>query len=122
MFLLLVWAVPALAGPAARTPSIQASVAATPPMGWNPWNAFHTLVDEAKILRNAEVLVASGLAGSGYRYVVMDDGWWFRRESDGTIQIRTRMFPSADIGGGRTSFRPYVDRLHSIRTGPAIRG
>src|SRR5580704_5457126 len=65
-----------------------------PVMGWNPWNAYRTEVDEAKIMAVAARLVSSGLAAKGYRYVTIDDGWWLSRGSDGRIQIRTRMFPS----------------------------
>jgi hypothetical protein len=88
--------------------------ALTPPMGWNPWNAFRTEVTEAKVLGVADKLVASGLADAGYRYVNIDDGWWLRRRADGRIEIRTTMFPSAAVGDGQTSFRPFVERLHGM--------
>jgi hypothetical protein len=88
--------------------------AATPPMGWNSWNAFRTDVDEAKVLGAAEALVKSGLAKKGYRYVNIDDGWWLkRRTSDGRLEIRTAIFPSAKTGGD-TSFAPFVNRLHAM--------
>lgn len=91
-----------------------AATAATPPMGWNPWNAFHTQVTEAKIMTVAEAMKSTGLADAGYRYVNMDDGWWLKRRTDGRIEIRTSMFPSAALPDGGTSFRPYVDRLHAM--------
>ncbi|GAB3458185.1 RICIN domain-containing protein [Massilia terrae] len=90
------------------------ATALTPPMGWNPWNAFHTEVSESKILAVAEKLKQSGLADAGYVYVNMDDGWWLRRRADGGIDVRTSMFPSADLGNGKTSMRPWVDRLHAM--------
>jgi alpha-galactosidase len=83
-------------------------------MGWNPWNAYRTEVDEEKIMAVAAKLVSTGLAAKGYRYVDIDDGWWLSRGSDGRIQIRTRMFPSAALADGGTSFRPWVDRLHAM--------
>ena len=85
-------------------------------MGWNSWNAFHTDVDEAKVIGAAQVLVDSGLAQLGYRYVNIDDGWWMkRRTGDGRMQVRTGIFPSAATGGpDETSFRPYTDRLHAM--------
>ncbi|AQR75062.1 NPCBM/NEW2 domain-containing protein [Sphingomonas sp. LM7] len=87
----------------------------TPPMGWSSWNAFRTEVDEAKVIGAAQKLVDSGLAKLGYVYVNVDDGWWLkRRTSDGRMQIRTRIFPSAVGKGGNTSFRPFVDRLHGM--------
>jgi alpha-galactosidase len=89
--------------------------AATPPMGWNSWNAFHTEVDEEKVMGAAKALVDTGLAKLGYRYVNIDDGWWLRRrQSDQKVQIRTAIFPSADVGKGESSFKPYVDRLHAM--------
>lgn len=83
-------------------------------MGWNPWNAFRTEVTEAKIMGVAETLKSSGLTGAGYRYVNVDDGWWLKRRADGRIEVRTSMFPSAAVGGGETSLRPFVERLHAM--------
>ncbi|MDP5277540.1 NPCBM/NEW2 domain-containing protein [Sphingomonas sp. DG1-23] len=89
--------------------------AQTPPMGWSSWNAFRTEVDEDKVLGAAQKLVDSGLAKLGYVYVNVDDGWWLkRRTTDGRMQIRTRIFPSAAVRGGDTSFRPFTDRLHAM--------
>jgi hypothetical protein len=90
--------------------------ARTPPMGWNSWNAFRTEVDEDKVMGAAGVLVDSGLAKLGYNYINIDDGWWLkRRQSDGRLQIRTSIFPSAATGGaGATSFKPFTDKLHAM--------
>ena len=89
--------------------------ARTPPMGWSSWNAFRTEVDEDKVIGAANKLVDSGLARLGYVYVNVDDGWWLkRRTSDGRMQIRTRIFPSAVGKGGNTTFRPFTDRLHAM--------
>ncbi|MFK3737295.1 NPCBM/NEW2 domain-containing protein [Massilia sp. TN1-12] len=104
---LLAGSAAALAGTAAPAP------AATPPMGWNPWNAFHTEVDEAKILAVADKLASSGLRDAGYRYVNMDDGWWRTRRADGRIEVRTSMFPSGALADGSTSMRRFVDALHA---------
>ncbi|MFN3932220.1 MAG: NPCBM/NEW2 domain-containing protein [Brevundimonas sp.] len=91
------------------------SQARTPPMGWNSWNAFRTEVDEAKVLGSAKAMVDSGLARLGYTYVNIDDGWWLkRRQTDGRLEIRTGLFPSAAVEGGDTSFRPYTDTLHAM--------
>ena len=49
--------------------------AATPPMGWNSWNAFGSAVDEEKVMGSARRIVDSGLARKGYRYINLDDGW-----------------------------------------------
>ncbi|CAN5212105.1 hypothetical protein BH10PSE3_BH10PSE3_25080 [soil metagenome] len=119
---LLALSAPALAAPLADPLAAtgkwaipERSQARTPPMGWNSWNAFRTEVDEAKVLGAAEVLVSSGLSKLGYTYVNIDDGWWLkRRQSDGRLEIRTAIFPSAKIKGKDTNFRPYTDKLHKM--------
>jgi len=91
--------------------------AALPPMGWNSWNAFHTQIDEAKLIGSAQAIVDSGLRDLGYRYINIDDGWWQkRRQPDGRMVVRTSIFPSATgAGPEETSLRPLVDRLHSMQ-------
>ncbi len=111
---------PALAetpvAPTGRWSANTRGVAATPPMGWSSWNAFGMAIDETKILGVANALVDTGLADLGYRYVNIDDGWWSqRRLSDGRLQVRTELFPSAAVGGeALTSLRPLVDRIHAM--------
>lgn len=102
--------------PTGRWTAPRVGAAATPPMGWNAWNAFRTEVDEAKVMGSAQALRDTGLAGLGYRYVNLDDGWWLkRRPSDGRLEIRTALFPSAaPKAGGEASFKPFVDRLHAM--------
>ena len=111
-----------LAGPVMAAPEAHGvwlgqsnGAARTPPMGWNSWNAFRTEVDEAKVMGAAEALVDDGLAKLGYVYVNLDDGWWLkRRQPDGRMIIRTRIFPSAVTPDGATSFKPFTDRLHAM--------
>ncbi|MGH9411914.1 MAG: NPCBM/NEW2 domain-containing protein, partial [Vicinamibacterales bacterium] len=50
-------------------------LALTPPLGWNSWNAWGPLVDDAKVRAAADALVSSGLADEGYTYVNIDDAW-----------------------------------------------
>jgi hypothetical protein len=88
-----------------------------PPMGWNSWNAFHTEIDEAKLKGSAQAIVGYGLRDLGYRYINIDDGWWQkRRQPDGRMVVRTRIFPSAKgAGTEETSFRPLIDQLHAMQ-------
>jgi hypothetical protein len=119
---MLGWPVPSLAAetdrlaPTAAWTANARGSAATPPMGWNSWNAFRTEVTEEKVMGAARALVETGLAKLGYVYVNIDDGWWRRRRTeDGRLQVRTSIFPSAATGGAEgTSFRPFVDRLHAM--------
>ena len=87
-----------------------------PPMGWNSWNAFHTQVDEQKVMGSAKAIVVMGLRDLGYRYINIDDGWWQQRhQPDGRMVVRTSIFPSAsEAEPGQTSLRPLVDRLHAM--------
>lgn len=87
-----------------------------PPMGWNSWNAFHTQIDESKLMGSAQAIVDAGLRDLGYRYINIDDGWWQkRRQPDGRMMIRTSIFPSAKVSKPHeTSFRPLVERLHAM--------
>lgn len=87
--------------------------AATPPMGFNPWNAFRTEVDQARILAVVDTIQHSGLQQAGYRYINIDDGWWLKRGDDGRIEIRTAIFPIAKTSTGDTSFRAWTDALHA---------
>ena len=88
--------------------------AATPPMGWNSWNAFASAVDEEKVMGSAKRIVDSGLARKGYRYINLDDGWVAKRRlPDGHLMIRTDKFPSA-ANKKTPSFKPYTDKLHAM--------
>lgn len=79
-----------LASPAMATPA--ASIASTPPMGWNSWNHFGGHVTEADVRAAADALVSSGMAAAGYRYVVIDDTWQGRRNAAGVLQPNAK-FP-----------------------------
>jgi alpha-galactosidase len=101
--------------PAGRWTAYMAGRAATPPMGWNSWNAFASAVDEEKVMGSARRIVESGLAAKGYRYINLDDGWAARRRlPDGHLLIRTDKFPSAASDTGTPTFKPFTDSLHAM--------
>lgn len=100
--------------PSARFSVYGHGAAPTPPMGWNPWNAFRTEVTQDKILSVAETIKRNGMQQAGYRYINIDDGWWLQRRADGGIQIRTSMFPMAASRSGPPSLRPWTDHLHAM--------
>ena len=69
------------------------TIALTPPMGWNSWNAYGLAVDAAKVRSVAQALVDSGLAAHGWTYINIDDGWEAaERAPDGTIRTNGK-FP-----------------------------
>lgn len=72
-----------------------ATLAATPPMGWNSWNRFrcHGL-DERMVVETADAMVSSGMRDAGYVYVVIDDCWQaLDRGPDGALQAHPERFP-----------------------------
>ncbi len=70
----------------------EATVAATPPMGWNSWNHFADKVDDATVRAAADALVSSGMKDAGYIYVNIDDTWEGERDAQGRIQANKK-FP-----------------------------
>ncbi|MGW7099569.1 ricin-type beta-trefoil lectin domain protein [Streptomyces sp. NPDC054838] len=84
------------AAPAAAEPTAtsDAPLALTPPMGWNNWAHYMCDIDEAKVVANADALVATGLAAKGYDTVTVDDCWMAKsRDADGDLVTDTRKFP-----------------------------
>lgn len=47
----------------------------TPPMGWNSWNRFACNINETLIRQTADLLVSTGLADKGYKFLNLDDCW-----------------------------------------------
>ena len=60
-------------------------LAMTPPMGWNSWNKFHTKVDDVTVRGIADAIAHNGMKDAGYEYVIIDDGWQDRRNSQGEL-------------------------------------
>jgi hypothetical protein len=85
-------------------------------MGWNSWNAFASTVDEEKVMGSARRIIDSGLAGKGYRYINLDDGWAAgRRMSDSHLMIRADKFPSTTtLDPDTPTFKPFTDTLHAM--------
>lgn len=55
--------------------SLDNGMGLTPPMGWNSWNHFGCKINEELIKQTADVLVSTGLAAKGYKFVNLDDCW-----------------------------------------------
>src|SRR6266849_5215591 len=71
-----------------------ATVAATPPMGWNSWNKFGCNVSDKLIREIADAVVSSGMKDAGYQFVNIDDCWQVSRAADGTIVVDPERFPN----------------------------
>jgi len=96
---------PAAAAAARSATDLRANpLAATPPMGFNDWNAFGCEVDEQLIRSTADTMVGAGLAAAGYRYVTIDDCWSAKtRDADGRLTPDPVKFP-----GGIKALADYV--------------
>ena len=103
--------------------------AATPPMGWNSYDAWGTSITEQETLENARFMQEHLLA-HGWKYIVIDARWYdsvssyddrdFNRERAGAklnadqfgrMLPATNRFPSAVEGKG---FKPLADQIHGM--------
>jgi hypothetical protein len=101
-----------------------ALLAATPPMGWNSWDAYGETVSESDIKANA-AWMAKHLKAYGWEYVVVDSGWYvtnhsagnnaaaaeFSLDAYGRYTPAVNTIPSAELGAG---FKPLADYVHSL--------
>ena len=63
-------------------------------MGYNTWYQFRTAITESVVVRQAELLVSSGLAAAGYNCVNLDDGWMAtQRAANGELAGDAAKFP-----------------------------
>ncbi|TDV57444.1 ricin-type beta-trefoil lectin protein [Actinophytocola oryzae] len=93
----------ASAGDVAASVDVAAAVT-TPPMGWASWNTFAARIDASVIRTQTDALVSSGLAGAGYQYVNIDEGWWQgTRDAAGNITVDTAEWP-----GGMKAIADYI--------------
>jgi hypothetical protein len=96
--------------------------AATPPMGWNSWDAFGTTVTETQIKQQADFMAAK-LNAHGWQYITVDIQWYQPTAKghsyeegatlamDGSSRLVPALekFPSAADGRG---FKPLADYVH----------
>ena len=65
-----------------------------PVMGFNTWYQFRTNITESQVIRQAQLLVSSGLAAAGYNCVNLDDGWMAaERAANGELTGDAAKFP-----------------------------
>ena len=79
----------------------------SPALGWNSWNQFNLDVNETKVLAVAQAMKNDGLLGSGFEYIVIDDGWATSdRDSAGRMQADPTKFPRG--------IKWLAEQLHSL--------
>jgi hypothetical protein len=97
------------------------TIAPTPPMGWNSWDAFGLTIDETDFRANAAVLAK--LKPLGWTYAVIDEGWYmddpfgnkeetrrYQLDAHGLLIPAVSRFPSSAEGAG---FKPLADWVHA---------
>jgi len=89
----------------ASEPAEPATLAQTPPMGWNSWNKFACDVSEKLIKETADAMVSSGMQAAGFKFVNIDDCWQVSRDAHGTIIADAERFPSG--------IKALADYVHS---------
>jgi hypothetical protein len=65
----------------AKTGAAKVTVAPTPPMGWNSWDAYGLTITEEQFRADVNVL-AHKLKPFGWRYAVIDEGWFMENPLD----------------------------------------
>ena len=81
------------------------TIALTPPIGWNGWNAWEQKIDRDKVMASAIAMVAKGLRNHGWSYINIDDSWQGIRSGPDTSLQQNEKFP--DMKG-------MVDYIHSL--------
>jgi len=97
------------------------TLAPTPPMGWNSWDAYGLTIDEADFKANTAVLAS--IKQYGWQYSVIDEGWYMQDPFGGTrakqryvydefgrLIPALNRFPDAANGAG---LKPLADWVHA---------
>jgi alpha-galactosidase len=69
------------------------TIALTPPMGWNSWNAYKATVTGENVIRAARAMVSTGLMNHGWSYVNIDDAWQDKRGGEFNAIQPNEKFP-----------------------------
>ncbi len=90
-------------------------------MGWNSWDSYGLTIDESNYRANVKVLAS--IQQFGWKYAVIDEGWYmadpfansvaahkYQFDSEGNLIPATNRFPSAAGGAG---FKPLADWVHA---------
>lgn len=100
------------------------SIAETPPMGWNSWDAYGTTVTEDEVRANAEYM-AKHLKQFGWEYIVVDIQWYepnaqpggYRKDAVLDMDEYGRLIPAVNrfpSSAGGKGFKPLADYVHSL--------
>ena len=96
------------------------TLALTPPLGWNSWNAWGNTVTADRVKASADGMVASGLHRQGYTYINIDDVWEGGMEPNPGTGRGRNVAGARDANGEPTTnerfpdMKGLVDHIHSI--------
>jgi len=93
-----------------------ADLASTPPMGWNSWDSYGLTVTEAEFKANVSWL-HEHLQPLGWRYVVVDEGWYLRAPgqkgaAQGFVMDDDGRYIVAENRFSSSGFKPLADWVH----------
>jgi alpha-galactosidase len=91
-------------------------LAPTPPMGWNSWDSYGLTVTEAEFKANV-IWLHEHLQPLGWRYVVVDEGWYWRAPgqkgaAQGFVMDDDGRYLVADNRFSSSGFKPLADWVH----------
>jgi len=102
-------------------PAEAQQLAKSPPMGWNSWDAYGLTIDEKEFRANVTVL--AGLKTFGWKYAIIDEGWYmadpfvegleargYQLDDHGLLIPAAKRFPSSEGGAG---LKPLADWTHA---------
>jgi alpha-galactosidase len=84
---------------------IDDTIALTPPLGWNGWNALAGHLNKENVMASAHAMVTTGLRDHGWSYINIDDSWQGRRE--GPLDA---LQPNKNF----SNIKGMVDEIHSL--------
>jgi alpha-galactosidase len=109
----------AISAPATGAVLPALGLAASPPMGWNSWDAYGFGIDESAFKANAAVLAE--FSRYGWKYAIIDEGWYmqdptganledrgYQLDSHGLLVPAVNRFPSAAKGAGLRSLADWI--------------
>ncbi len=104
----------------------EGTLALTPALGWNSWNAYGRAVSDQLARAAADAMVAKGLADHGFTYINLDDGWARTKARDDDLNEGPVRGPDGSIIPNRKfpDMKALGDYIHGkglkfgIYTGP----
>lgn len=81
------------------------TIALTPPIGWNGWNALAGNLNKENVMASARGMVTSGLRDHGWSYINIDDSWQGMRGGPLNALQPNEKF---------SNIKDMVDEIHSM--------